>query len=66
MKVSLKAMRVNANMKQTEVAEKLGISTLTLQSWESEKTFPKVNQLMELCEIYGCTIDDIFLHRKLV
>lgn len=66
MKVSLKAMRVNANLKQTEVARQLGISTLTLQSWENDKTSPKVNQLMKLCEIYGCTLDDIFLSKKLV
>lgn len=65
MKVTLKALRVNSKLKQTEVAKKIGISTLTLQNWENNKTAPDIYQLMKLCEVYGCTLDDIFLPNKL-
>lgn len=65
MKVSLKALRVNAEMNQETAAEKLKITKKTLQNWESNKTFPDAGQLMNLCRIYGCELTDIFLPDKL-
>ena len=61
MKVSLKAMRVNAEMSQFEAAKALGVTKNTIFNWETYKTSPNANQLIRLCEIYGCTMDDIFL-----
>lgn len=61
MKVSMKAMRVNANLSQKDAAKAIGINKRTLQKWESNETFPKVTQLKQLCDIYGCKIEDIFL-----
>ncbi len=61
MKVSLKALRVNANLNQRQVAEKMGIATVTLINWEANKTSPTLPQLSRLCELYSCTMDDIFL-----
>ena len=65
MKVSLKALRVNANLNQKEVAAMMNISPNTLMNWESNYTSPDVLQLSKLCTIYKCTIDDIFLPDKL-
>jgi len=65
MKVSLKALRVNANMNQKEVAKELNINPATLISWEANKTAPSVIQLNQLCRLYSCTMDDIFLPEKL-
>ena len=61
MKLSLKALRANKNLTQTEVANKLGITKETLSSWERYKTFPDFIALKKLCEIYDCKLDDIFL-----
>lgn len=65
MKVSLKAMRVNAEMNQKEVARYIGISPATLVSWENNYTAPDALQLAKLCLLYGCNMDDIFLPDKL-
>lgn len=65
MKVTLKAMRVNANLTQKEVAEKIGVSSVTLVSWESNKTAPNITQLCKLCNLYRCSTDDIFLPSEL-
>ena len=65
MKVSLKALRVNANLNQQQVAERLGIAKVTLVNWEANKTYPTLVQLSKLCELYSCTLDDIFLPDKL-
>lgn len=65
MKVSLKALRVNANMNQKEVAAIMNISPNTLINWENNYTSPDALQLLKLCTIYKCTMDDIFLPDKL-
>lgn len=65
MKVSLKALRVNANLNQAIAAQKLGITKKTLQNWECGATSPTAYQLNDLCRIYGCNLSDIFLPDKL-
>lgn len=59
MKVSLKAMRVNAGLTQVLTAEKCGVSENTLLNWEAGKTTPRADKMKKLCEVLGCTIDDI-------
>lgn len=65
MKISLKALRVNAGLNQKEAAKKLGISPVTLIKWENNETSPTGIQLLKICSIYQCGIDDIFLPDKL-
>lgn len=65
MKISLKAMRVNAKLNQKEVAKAIEIAPNTLVSWENGYTAPNAIQLSKLCHLYGCTMDDIFLLDKL-
>ena len=65
MKVSIKALRVNANLSQKEAAKKLRITSKTLQNWESATTYPSAAQLMDICSVYGCDLGDIFLPEKL-
>lgn len=64
MQISLKAARVNANLKQSEVAEEIGVNVTTIIKWEQGKTAPKSDQLKKLCVLYGCSMDDIFLNCK--
>ena len=61
MKISLKALRVNKDMSQNQAAEALGVTTKTIQNWESYKTFPTAQQLIKICNIYECGLNDIFL-----
>lgn len=63
MKVSLKAARVNAEMRQSEVAEKMGISVDRVKYLESKEGSQRVTYetLLKLCALYHCTTDDIFL-----
>lgn len=61
MKITLKALRVNKEMTQEAAANALGINLKTIQRWESYTTFPSAMQLMDICNVYGCEIGDIFL-----
>ncbi len=65
MKVTIKALRVNADLSQQEAATALGITPRTLQNWESNITAPTAQQLVRICNVYGCTLNDIFLPSKL-
>ncbi len=59
MKISLKAARVNADLTQQEVADKLGISKHTIVNWESGRTKPKKFILIALANIYDINIDNL-------
>ena len=63
MRVSLKAARVNAELKQSEVAEKMGISVDRVKYLETKEGSARITyeMLLSLCLLYGCTPDDIFL-----
>ena len=58
-KISLKAARVNAKMRQTDVALKLDVAVSTVRNWETGKTFPKQPVIEKLCELYGVSYDNI-------
>lgn len=59
MKVTIAAARVNAGLTQSEAARRAKINKKTLSSYECGKRLPKVDVLNALCQIYGCTMDDI-------
>ena len=59
--LSLKAARVNANLTQKQVAEKLGKNPMTIASWEKGKTSPSIKNLYRLCKLYGVPTGRIFL-----
>lgn len=65
MKVTMRAMRVNAGLTQAEAAQKLGVTKRTICSWEQHKTFPTIVQLRQMCDAYHCDAGDIFLPDKL-
>lgn len=57
--ISLRAARVNANMRQKDVAKALNVSEKTLSSWECGEIYPRVNMVYQLCRLYDVTIDQI-------
>ena len=61
MKVSIKALRVNAELSQQEAADKIGVAPRTLQNWENGVTYPTAVQLVIICSVYNCTMADISL-----
>lgn len=60
-KISLKALRVNAEMTQESAAKAIGITVRTLQNWENYDTSPTAQQLFKICNTYNCELADIFL-----
>lgn len=61
LKISLAAARVNAQMTQSTVAEKMNVSKQTIINWEKGKIIPGTAQLQFLCNLYDFPVDNIFL-----
>lgn len=57
--MTLKAARVNAGYGQKKAAELLGIANKTLSKWENGKSFPTVDMVQKICELYHVDYDDI-------
>lgn len=61
MKVSLKAARVNAALTQKNVAKSLNMSIDRIKYIEKNSGRIEYAILLQLCKLYKCTTDDIFL-----
>ncbi|MBP5443634.1 MAG: helix-turn-helix transcriptional regulator [Treponema sp.] len=53
----LRQVREEHGLSQQELADKLGKSQNTISSWEKDRTFPKLKNLNQLCDLYGCTYE---------
>jgi transcriptional regulator with XRE-family HTH domain len=62
-KMTLKSARVNAGLKQIEVAEELGVAVSTVRNWEKGITFPKQPVINMLCQLYNVPYDYIDFDR---
>ena len=56
---NLQILRKMANMTQEELAEKLNVSRQTISKWEIGSILPEVEKLIELCEIFNCSVDQL-------
>ena len=55
----LKNARNACNLTQEEVAEKIQISRQTLSNWENEKTYPDINSVLKLSDLYTVSLDSL-------
>lgn len=58
-KISMKAARVNKGFSQKTAAEKIGVSNKTLCNWENGVTYPPVDKISAICELYGVEFDNL-------
>lgn len=58
-KISIRAARVNVGFSLKEAADRLGISSKTLANWEKGITFPPVDKIPLICELYGVSYDNL-------
>lgn len=51
---NIKMWRERRNLKQSDLAEKLGISDKTVSSWEINRTEPKMGMIEKICAVLSC------------
>lgn len=59
MQMSLRAARIDAGLRQTDMALKLNVSRKTISSWESGKSLPTADKIDDICAALGKSYDDI-------
>lgn len=58
---NLQSLRSQRNMTQEQLAMLLGVSRQAISKWESEKAYPEMDKLLMICDLFGCTLDDLVL-----
>ena len=58
-KENLLFYRKQANMTQKMLAERLCVSMNNVGHWEKGRTEPDIDKLLEICEIFAITIEDL-------
>lgn len=55
----LKEARLNAGLKQEELAKQLGVSRQTISSWENDRSYPDLGSAVRLSNLYGQSLDEM-------
>lgn len=51
--------KMRNKMTQEELAERLGISRQTVSKWELDAAYPEMDKVIELCNLFSCTMDKL-------
>ncbi|MCX4328574.1 MAG: helix-turn-helix transcriptional regulator, partial [Lachnospiraceae bacterium] len=51
--------KMGNKMTQEELAEKLGVSRQTVSKWELDAVYPEMDKIIELCNLFSCTMDGL-------
>lgn len=55
----IKQRRTAAGISQEELADRIFISRQTLSNWETGKTYPDINSLLRLSEVFHVSLDEL-------
>ena len=56
---NVQILRKMANMTQEELAEKMNVSRQTVSKWELGTVLPELEKLLELCDGFNCSVDQL-------
>lgn len=52
--------KLHNGMTQEALAEKMGVTRQTVSRWELDTAYPEMEKAVELCAVFGCTLDNLF------
>ena len=56
---NLQHLRATRNMTQEQLAMLLGVSRQSVSKWEAEKSYPEMDKLLKLCDLFDCSLDEL-------
>ncbi len=56
---NLKKLRKLKKLSQEDLAEKMQVSRQSVSKWETGDAYPEMNNILELCKIFHCHINDL-------
>lgn len=57
---NIRKLRLQRNLTQQDIAQRLGISRVAVTKWETGEASPRAEMLPKIAEILLCKIDDLF------
>ena len=57
-------LRMNANISQEQLAEKVSVSRQSVSKWEMDSSLPQIDKVLQLCELFDISADEL-LHDKI-
>ncbi len=58
-------LRKTAKMSQEKLAEKMEVTRQSVSKWENGESYPEMEKIMKLCNIFHCKINDL-VHENMV
>ncbi len=58
-------LRKAAKMSQEKLAEKMDVTRQSVSKWENGESYPEMEKVMKLCEVFHCKINDL-VHENMV
>ena len=58
---NLRQIRKSKKMSQEQLAEKVNVTRQSVSKWENGESYPEMNNILELCKIFNCKLND-FVH----
>ena len=55
----IKKYRMEANLSQEELAEKIFVSRQTISNWENDKSYPDIKSLVLISEVFQISLDNL-------
>lgn len=59
--VQFKEYRKRLNISQEEIAERLNVTSQAVSKWECDKSYPDVEMLIEIAQLFGISLDMLIL-----
>ena len=56
---NLQFLRKRNDITQEQLAEKLDVSRQSISKWESNTTYPEMDKLIQLTQMFHCSMDDL-------
>ncbi len=57
-------LRTAAGLSQEQLAEKLNVSRQSISKWEVCQTLPQIENVLQLCELFGTSTDELLCEKK--
>ena len=56
---NLQVIRAKHNITQEQFAEQLEVTRQSVSKWENGESYPEMNNILELCKIFNCKLNDL-------
>ena len=56
---NLRQIRKRKGMSQEQLAEKVNVTRQSVSKWENGESYPEMNNILELCKIFNCKLNDL-------